>query len=253
MKKEINTILSKYFPNEENTIRLENSKEEEKRFNDCYRFFEGIISYDAPDMYNKIENDVLIVEHFEFDASIRSKKGSQYRQNESRVNSKFNHLLNSLKKGNINHSCSIKHECSAEKYINNLKHNFNQHYAKIDSYINNLKTKGIIKETTKTKICFFIEDVTCLGSYVLEKGQPKSIVLLYIKQFLDLLDNSPKVDYIFYGGFNGNTDWLWFMSRENIIEFRNKEIDLDTSEFFYFPNPQSIAFATIIDKRNVTK
>lgn len=248
MKKEINKILLKYFPHEENTIRLENSNEEEKRFNDCYRFFEDIIPHDAPDMYNKIGDEVLIVEHFEFDSSIRSRKGSQYRKSESIVNQKFEQLFDSRKERDVHYSDTIEHRCSAENYIKNITHNFNQHYSKIDRYIENLKLEGVIKDKTKIKICFFIEDVTCLGSYVLNNYRPESIVLLYVKQFLDILETSPKVDYIFYGGSNGNKDWLWFMSRDNIKEFRKKEIDLNKKEFFYFPTPQTIGFVSVINK-----
>lgn len=76
MKNEKVKIISKYFSKDENIIRFEPSDNEEETLYNCLKFFDGIISYDAPDMYNRIDNEVLIVEHFEFDASIKSKKGS---------------------------------------------------------------------------------------------------------------------------------------------------------------------------------
>lgn len=146
------------------------------------------------------------------------------------------------------HIDSIEQKCSTDNYLNNFEENFYKHYTKIDIYINNLRKIGIINDKTKFKICFFIEDVTCFGSFILDESDPKGIVLLYVKQFLDILENSDRVDYVFFGGQHFNKKCLWFMSRDNINAFRKKEINIKDKEFFYSSKPQTISYPIFMKK-----
>jgi len=158
------------------------------------------------------------MEHFEFDSSLNT-NGSQYRHNE-------NLILKDIKK-NVSdcYTSYIKQECKSEYLLNNLFKSFNKHYDKINDYEDNLITNKIIRNDANFITCFFIEDVSPLGNYYKDKA--KHINMLIIKQFLDLLENSKKLDYILYGAYVGNNYKLWFLNLNNIKNYRKFEEDIN--------------------------
>ncbi|MEI6100641.1 MAG: hypothetical protein WCP73_02275 [Eubacteriales bacterium] len=65
------------------------------------------------------------------------------------------------------------------------------------------------------------------------------LVLLYVKQFLDLFERSAELDYIFFGCFMGCSNDLWFMGRDDICYYQKKEMDLIRRKYFSFDTQHS--------------
>ena len=178
---------------------------------------------DAPDLYFRKDNLVLIIEHFEFDCYYAGKKGSSFRREEARIQRA---LETAPMTGNslIMHD-EIKGKASYEDYIRNLKKSFEEHYARIDTYINNLSDQGIIHDDTDVKVMFLIDDVSPLGAHVIDNSvnwgdnAVFTIELGCCREFLDLLSASPKVDYALACSSCSNNRLIWFINRHSIRDY----------------------------------
>ena len=77
MKNELKLFIRNFLENRD----IKYFGEQETEFNILLKFFNsGIFTYDHPDGFCKYEDNVLIIEHFEFDSSNINKKGSKNRQ-----------------------------------------------------------------------------------------------------------------------------------------------------------------------------
>ena len=102
------------------------------------------------------------MEHFEFDCYQRTRKGSSYRLEEARIQRAFDALPLVGNKAVLHDAINAPN--SYEDYIKNVKQSFDEHYAKIDSYIQNLISDNVISDDSEVKVMFLIEDVSPLGT-----------------------------------------------------------------------------------------
>lgn len=144
----------------------------------------------------------------------------------------------------------MKVECKYSKsnYLHNLRRLFNEHYEKIDQYLLNVKSEPNTDNKKKIKVAFFIEDTNPLGSYYLDDGFPKSIVLFLMNEFIEIIKESSKFDYIFFSNYNNTNHCVHFMSiNEKTIEIlKRKSININDNDFFCF-NPIEVAHREIIE------
>lgn len=207
---------------------------------------------DAPDMFFLYNNQVLIVEHFEFDCYRATKKGSSFRREEARIQRAFDStpmVGSSL----IRHD-TIHAKSSYKDYINNAKRSFKEHYSKIDRYFNNLVEAGVIQDSSVTKTMFLIDDVSPVGSIMIDNNAPWGsdavclVELCHCKEFLDLLSSSPKVDYVIACSSFGSKRFVWFVDQENIQEYYNHVIDYESMDFLR-EDPFVVTGAMLIPKQ----
>jgi len=135
------------------------------------KILNGITDYERPDGYTIAENTVYIVEHFEFDSTPASKKGSASRIENGRINRTFDEAISKELAGlpegfgqhesYINDSYDVSH--SAGDYTKNAISNANNHYGKISEYVENLEQSNILMSSHQKRVGFFIEDKTLLG------------------------------------------------------------------------------------------
>lgn len=227
MKNELSMLISKYMSTEF-SVHCENKQVCEKSV--CYviESFETATPFDGPDIYAKKDDEVLLIEHFEFDSSNQNKGGSEYRRNKAGVDKALRDFSPPGGKGLFDRDIKCTH--STNDYITNFANIFNAHYGKIDAYIEKLQGIKVINDRSDVKVCFFIEDVTLMGNNYVDKtdGVIKPLVLLYCKQFIDIFEQSTKLDYIFFGNYDASEKCfnLNFISRNVIDDFLKKEIDL---------------------------
>ena len=171
MKNELDYILHTYFsvPN----IRIKYCGET-SHLDGFKGIISNLVSFDHPDAYAIIENEVFIFEHFEFDGSDnQSRKGSQQHRLVESENRVFSDWTPSpelpIYRGTINANYTL------ENYRNNLIKSFNKHYNEIDAYIETLRTKRIIKGNERITTIFFIEDISLFGSYIISNNNDGSI------------------------------------------------------------------------------
>lgn len=74
--------------------------------------------YDVPDLYIKFENELWIIEHFEFDCYKSSRKGSSYKREQSRIDKAEEKIIPTTE-GVVFHD-TIDAESSYIDYVNNV-------------------------------------------------------------------------------------------------------------------------------------
>lgn len=151
---------------------------------------------DRPDIIYHNNDFAMGIECFEFDASKKSKKGSNQRCKEKEVDREQNIKLITQyegKKGHIVLEGHIDAGYSFENYSSALVSTFMSHAQSIEKY-----RKSISDHYPEKKIyaVFYIDDVTALGNYV---KTPKGLQVLYplkVKEFLTALSETHNLDYV---------------------------------------------------------
>ena len=200
-----------------------------------YRQMGILCESDQPFYYSKVNRNVLIVDHVTFNseknavdqvdeqAGVFLKKSRELKKSQNIMKGRYK-LLPPVSKGSG----------SAKNYLLNCVTAFLRRYAYLDEYKNTLRKEGLCSPSCRIKTCFFIEDTTPLGSYIMSAEGMQELMLGYVKQFLDLFENSPKLDYVFTGCFKGRSNSLCFIRREDTAYYRKKEIDLLRRNYFTF-------------------
>lgn len=165
----------------------------------------------GPDLVSIIDKKIYGIEYFEFDSTKNSGKGSNYKRQLANIDHIVDkEIENKTKVENIS---PLILDQNINQYINNFKKVFNQHYPKIDSYLNNLNSDY---PNFEKEIWFFIEDVTPLGNtYINNSGKPKQFQPMLSLELIELLEKSSKLRGI-------------IIAVENIIYvFSNKKSEID--------------------------
>lgn len=246
---EAERIIEKYFQKDNTAIVYYNL--DQNIFNQVIKH---IGKYEKPDMLSIFDNNIIAIEHFEFDSFKRSRKGSDFQIKHNNMNNQFKEIIDKelTTKDYVTIHGQIKSTASLNNYYENFKHNFISHYDKIDSYINHIQED--FGKNKEIKICFFAEDVTPLGNYFLNRKTSSSPYLLhplYSNDIIDLLINSPKVEYLIIGTYAMSDYKLIIIeNRKEVLEkFKQEKIDFKEEDYFVF-EPQTTGFATKIPKDN---
>lgn len=168
--------------------------------------FDKLEFFNRPDGYLLLKDSVVIIEHFEIDATNKNKKGSQTRIEENRIEKIISNSVNNLTNEQMQVNISI------ENIVNNFKTVYKKHYLKIEDYKQNLILNGIAKPNSKFKTCFFIEDKTPLGTFSLENYKRTTLRLINIKECVEFLKEH-SVDYIFLCNQFDNSKSIYFVQK----------------------------------------
>jgi len=230
MKDELKIFIHNYLENR----NIKYFGEQTEQLKNLLKFFNsGILTYDHPDGFCKYEDNVLIIEHFEFDSSCTNKKGSKNRQEIFRTSN-----YEPQKDTGIEiFRDEIKCDYTIENYVDNLIKNFNKHYDEIEKYKKDLEKKQIITKNTNVETLFCIEDATALGNMDSATGEP--LIPLMCKEFIDIIKKCPKLDYIITGSSIGQSNYTWFSSTLKIDYYIKNSYSKDVKEIANL-NPQTI-------------
>ena len=187
---EFELCLKKYFNNSTKICFLNTIKDFSKDFFDNYT---RINFRDNPDGYLKIGSKIIIIEHFEYDATKNNKKGSETRVEKSRINRKLDDKCYSLDNVKYAHEeMNVTH--STEQLRDNFIKIFSDHNSKINQYKKALIEDDIIDDNDEVIFMFCCEDKTIFGCLGIE-DQIYSFNILNIKECLDVILES-KIDYL---------------------------------------------------------
>ena len=229
MRKKEYLIFEERFK-EDSTVYYSGSGKGIHHFIDLYENGDLYVG-DSPDMVLMHDNYAIIMEHFQFDSyPVHKKKGSMRAREEARIDRVYDEMPAS-EEGVIFHD-QIRVNNSYEDYVNNVCKNFVDHYNKIEQYKRNLVASGLVAECTSTKMMFVIEDVSKLGTYVL--NEQKELLPLYLSQcreFLSLLSRSPMVDYVLCFASAGGNDYACFIDREDLSFYEEDACDYANMRF----------------------
>lgn len=206
---------------------------------------DNVIQYERPDMYSILNDEVIMIEHFEFDSYKSNKKGSDYKWKEGNIKNKFNKLIENRNKDEIIYNDTIKVTATKDNYINNFMIFFEDHYKKIDIY----KKRISLKSNNKIKTYFFIEDISPLGSYYFtSKREFKNLKIFQFKEIIKFLLDHKEVSAILYGYFDGNKKKLLLLenNKYSIDGFIQEHELADELECYWFePNISGFSYPII--------
>ncbi len=224
-----------------------------------YKVIKEAKEYEKPDILSVYDNKIIGIEHFEFDSYNKStKKGSDFKINDNRETKRID---KEIKKGLQNNDQvmvygEINSSSSLDNYYKNFELIFEEHYKRIQAYIEQIK-EDFKCQKKEIHICFFAEDVTPLGNYYFNKGNKREILPLlpiYCVKIRELLKNSPLVEYLILGCFYMNEKRLFIIknSKEVLKRISNEHIEINNDSFFSF-EPQMIGFAFKTPKDEAAK
>lgn len=205
------------------------------------------INRDAPDMYIQKSDVVVIVEHFEFDCYKATRKGSEHRQELARIRRKEDALIPT--EAGVSLHEQIRGNSSYENYLNNVTRSFSEHYAHIDLYLENLKNEGVITESSTVKVLFFAEDISPLGTVVVQpEGDTSGIMMVTLsdsREFLDFLRHNGRVDYVLACSSYNSERLIWFIDQAELETYYEHVKDYSAMRFLHF-NPQVISYKMLL-------
>ncbi len=187
---------------------------------------------DAPDMMLKKGNEAIIIEHFEFDSYHADRKGSPGRREMARIQRNEDSIEATA--DGVFFSDEIKGKSSFHDLLTNLCRSFTEHYSRIPKYKENLKRYGLIDDSTQVKVMFLVEDVSPLGSIVIDGKKQRPIIMLLCKEFLDLFKEATGLDYILSCSSAAENNFVWFADRREIEEYYKCAVDYENKYFLDF-------------------
>lgn len=225
--------IQKYFSkNNELTIHFFGSGDNPRMFSEFVQTGQFYVG-DTPDMLLRKGNTAIIIEHFEIDSSRANRKGSSCRKELSRIE-RAEKLVEYSEEGTFFHD-EISVNSSYAFLLENVKKNFEHHYSHIGMYRENLKKWGLIAETDVVKVMFLIDDVSPLGTIAVpiddRNAKPCPVVLAQSKEFLELMQKSPDVDFVLACSGAGNQDFLWFIDNNQLDSYFSNIIDYESMDF----------------------
>jgi hypothetical protein len=165
--------------------------------------------FEYPDMYAIVDDKAYMLEHFEFDASRCSRKGMRGKQEEARLEQRIKNNKTSRE------FCIDKadYEVSLKDWQQNFEKCFCSHYCKIPKYKENLRSKTEVGDR-EIMAGFFVE--TQYPPYVMIGKRVEALCYIQTKQFAEVLENSPDVDFMLFGCWCDGKRQLFYVDRESI-------------------------------------
>ena len=184
-----------------------------------------------PDSYALTDDTLLLLEHFEFDSSKPTNKGSMQHRVAAQTDREIEEIL---KKDDFVVVAETVTKAGLY-YVDNFTRQFNNHYLRISDYIAEMRLE-LSAHHSNIIIGFIVEDSTPLGSLYFD-GKTKCVDLTFAKEFLDLFEKSPNLDFVIFAMTgNDSNKLLSFISRSTIKEHRKNQIEVSSIEEFLFEN-----------------
>ncbi len=218
---------------------------------------DNIRSYERPDILSIFDNKIVGIEHFEFDSYKSSNKhGSDFKIKNSSVERKFDEKVKEIlkEKDSLIVHDQIESTASLNNYFNNFKKIFKAHYRKINDYLEHIK-QDLDCSNKEIHFCFFAEDVSPLGSYFLNEKRKISLLNpLFSDEVIELLKNSPKVEYLIIGTYAMDKHKMIIIeNKKKVLEkFKKEHMKIENKDFLAF-SPQTTGYALKISKEDMIK
>ena len=151
--------------------------------------------FEKPDAYIKVDNSILIIEHFAINGyEAFPDGGSKLQRNERQLDQKLEKLSEGQKAEYLTSQIGVTN--SYQGFIDNCIARFSNHYQKIQSYKERLQEENIANDGTDFKVCFLMEDVSPLGTLTHDGERTRPVVLAQSEEFLDFYTEMNEVDWV---------------------------------------------------------
>ena len=196
-----------------------------------FQLWNKLEEHESPDIIAFDEKQLLIMEHFGFDGTHEARKGGMKGQRtENELKQAYQRLCERQTSMELQVKDIDKKE-TPEDYIRNLSKHYDAHYRRIPQYINKVIAEKQL-QSPQISVGFFIENdfPPIYSKYSVAGGEMKMVHLFDTKQFLDLFENSPLLDFVLFGHSSGTPE-LYYMDKASINYSRENEIDLREVQF----------------------
>ena len=151
-------------------------------------------AFERPDMYSVLKDKIIILEHFEFDASRHTRKGMKGKQEESLLESR----IASAPPDGIFHCDRGNYSISLADWESNFEQIFDSHYSKISEYKRSVRQQLTNRQKEPIVVGFFIENQY---TPIVSCSDRKHEELYYFEtvQFARKIADSPDLDLSFSG------------------------------------------------------
>lgn len=199
--------------------------------------------FDRPDIYSVSSEKIYGIEHFEYDAHGRHKRGSLQRKENNLIAKEMKQKAYGMLKDND--SCVISREMQSkaneDNYKNNFIYAFNTHYSKIDNYrIRLLERAGSNK--IPVSMWFIAEDVTALGTHIIHRSKTGATYNLawplLFPEVEEIFKQSDKIDGIIFADNYYKKLTLIKRDKNAVDEF--KKHNLYPNDKFLFFEPHTV-------------
>ena len=188
-----------------------------------------IESYELPDAYVMVGNQILIIEHFAIDGfETYPDGGSKLQHQEALTDRKFRDMP--ITETGVHMTTQIGVANSYAGFIKNCKDKFEHHYSHISCYKEHLLADGIANENTEFTVCFLMDEVSPMGTLTHDGEKLQPVCLAQSKEFLEFFLTKPEVDWIISAVVRlpGSGYYPYFFSRQdtnaclkNILDYTN--------------------------------
>jgi len=225
---------------------------ESEEINHLVRFLSKsvIIPFESPDSYTKIDNDLLIIEHFAIDGyDEHPSGGSKLRQSEAIISKEFSSLPCTSDGVHLSRQLGVSN--SYNGFIENCKRRFDQHYLQIDSYKEHLKELGIANDQTRFTVCFLMDEVSPLGTLTHDGENICPVCLAQAREFLHFFSEKPKVDWVISAVVANEGYKPYFFSQGEVGTCLKNTLDYSSYQFLS-SNPMSTSYKVTIQNIKMT-
>ena len=192
----------------------------------CNQLLHGLIPYERPDMYADLDDLVIILEHFEFDASRQNRKGMMGKEEE-------NHLKRRIEQakpdGKFYIDCA-RYDISLEDWQKNFESCFQSHYDRIDVYKRRI-TDIIGNNEKPIRIGFFVENQ--FSPIINIFGDIAELQYCDTVQFANVILANQNIDFLLFGGYINGKAQIKYIDRvaleiiyDNLIDLQDERVTL---------------------------
>jgi hypothetical protein len=179
---------------------------------------------ESPDIIAKKGNDVIAIEHFRFDCSKNTRKGSSDKQKLGKRKNLAGNIYHYIVEGNYSYDYMMK----------NVNKSFIKHYEKIPRYKENMIKDRTIDSSTNLKTMFLIEDMSMFGSNVKTNTGILPVLLSQSYEFLSFLKLHKDVDYVLACSPGLKENHVWLIDTSEIDEYFKYTINYKGMDFLNF-------------------
>lgn len=154
-----------------------------------------IESFELPDAYVKVDDQILIIEHFAIDGfETYPNGGSKLQRHEAMTEREFRDMPATETGGHTTTKIGVSNSYTG--FIKNCQAKFDHHYSRIPCYKEHLLACGTASEDTRFTVCFLMDEVSPMGTLTHDGEKLRPVCLAHSKEFLEYFLTRPDVDWI---------------------------------------------------------
>lgn len=215
----------------------------------CYFFTQGeLVSFERPDAYIKVDNEILIIEHFAIDGyDTFVGGGSKLIRNMKELQKEFEKKAIGPEGAYMTKSLDV---CSCyEGFLANCRTRFDQHYDQIMAYKRHLQERSIADENTKFVVFFLMDEISPLGTLTCDGDKIHPVCLARSREFLEYFASKKEVDWVISAVNLPDGLKPYFFSQNEIDECKKSVLEYANFQFLS-SNPMVTNFKISIPKED---